>query len=224
MRLLVVEDNSRLSALLLKLLTKHGYAVDVAPDVATARDAVRSATYNLIVLDLGLPDEDGSLLLQSLRRQDIHLPVLVISARTDLARRVRTLDDGADDYLVKPFSPDELMARIRAILRRPHQTLDALLTAGNLTLDTGCLALSISGATVEMARREVTVLTALMRAQGRLVPRRSLEEAVYSFDAEVTPNAMEAAVSRVRRKLEQHGATVTITTMRGLGYILAENA
>ncbi len=223
MRLLVVEDNPKLSALLGKLLTERGYAVDTVADAASAREALRVASYDLIVLDLGLPDEDGRVLLQTLRRGGGNVAVLVATARADLGQRVQTLDDGADDYLVKPFSPEELVARVRALLRRPRHTLDTVLGAGNLTLDTARLAVSIGGVAVEMARREVTVLAVLLRSEGRLVSRKALEDAIYSFDAEVTPNAMEAAVSRVRRRLEQHGATLTLTTMRGLGYILSES-
>ncbi len=223
MRLLVIEDNPKLSELLVRQLTERGYAVDAVADAASAREALRVVTYDLVVLDLGLPDEDGRVLLQSLRRHGAGIPVLVATARTDLGQRVQTLDEGADDYLTKPFSPEELAARIRALLRRPRQTLDTVLIVGNVALDTASLAVSIDGKAIEMARREITVLGALLRAQGRIVSRRAIEDAVYSFEAEVTPNAIEAAISRVRRKLEQHGATVTVTTMRGLGYILAEH-
>ncbi len=222
MRMLVIEDNPKLSSLLDKVLTEGGYAVDVVADAASAREALRLVAYDLVILDLGLPDEDGGLLLQSLRRQGLGVAILVATARADLHHRVRILDDGADDYLVKPFSPAELVARVRALLRRPRHTLDTVLTAGNLALDTANLGVTIEGVTVDMMRREIMVLATLLRSQGRLVSRKALEDAVYSFDSEVTPNAMEAAVSRVRRKLEQHDASVCVTTMRGLGYILAE--
>lgn len=222
MRLLVVEDNLKLSSLLEKVLIEGGYAVDVVADATSAKEALRVVAYDLVILDLGLPDEDGGLLLQSLRRQGLGVAVLVATARADLHHRVRTLDDGADDYLVKPFSPAELVARVRALLRRPRHTLDTVLTAGNLALDTASLGVTVEGVTVDMMRREIMVLATLLRSQGRLVSRKVLEDAVYSFDTEVTPNAMEAAVSRVRRKLEQHDASVCVTTMRGLGYILAE--
>ena len=224
MRLLVVEDNPKLSALLVKRLTEQSYAVDAVADVADAGAALRVADYDLIVLDLSLPDGDGRTILQSLRRRGKGVPVLVVTARIDLLQRVRTLDEGADDYLVKPFSFDELLARVRALLRRPRHALGTVLTAGNLALDTARLTVSIDGTAVEMARREMSVLDALLRGQGRLVSRRALEDAVYSLGDEVTPNALEAAVSRVRRKLEQHGATVAVTTMRGLGYILVKRA
>ena len=222
MRLLVVEDNQKLAALLSKRLSEHGYAVDVAEDIDAATAMLQLAAYDLIVLDLTLPDGDGRALLRSLRRRGEGVPVLVATARSDLLQRVNTLDEGADDYLVKPFSPDELLARVRALLRRPRLALDTVLTSGNVALDTASMAVSIDGVPVEMPRREVSVLAALLREQGRLVPRRALEDAIYSFGDEVTPNALEAAVSRVRRRLEQQGASIALTAMRGLGYILAE--
>ena len=222
MRLLIIEDNPKLSALLVKLLSDRGYAVDAAADVAEATEVLRTVEYDLIVLDLTLPDGDGRAILQALRRRGASVPVLVATARSELVQRVDTLDDGADDYLVKPFSPEELLARVRALLRRPRQALDTVLSAGNVTLDTARMAVRVGEEGLDMPRREVSVLAILLREQGRLVARRTLEDAVYSLADEVTPNALEAAISRVRRRLEQAGATVTLTTMRGLGYILAE--
>ena len=222
MRLLVVEDNPRLSALLVELLNDQSYAVDAATTVEDARAALAVATYDLIVLDLALPDGDGGTLLRDLRQIGHAMPVLVATARAEVVQRVTTLDAGADDYLVKPFSSDELLARVRALLRRPRQAEDPVIAAGNVSLDTSTVSVTIGATTLDMPRREVTVLETLMRQHGRLVPRRALEAAVYSRDSEVTGNAIEAAVSRVRKRLETHGATVAITSMRGLGYILAD--
>ena len=224
MRLLVVEDNPSLSALLVDLLSDHAYAVDAVATVDDARAALAAATYDLIVLDLELPDGDGGALLREVRRHGQGVRVLVATARSEVPHRIKTLDAGADDYLVKPFSPDELVARVRALLRRPNEALDPIIEAGNVTLDTSRLLVMIAGTAVELPRRELTVLAELMRHQGRLVGRRALDEAIYAFDAEVTPNAIEASISRVRRRLEANGASVAITAMRGLGYILAVKA
>ena len=224
MRLLVVEDNPKLSALLVDLLSDQSYAVDAATTVDEAQAALDVATYDLVILDLTLPDGDGSVVLRQLRRRGHGVLVLVATARTEVVQRVKTLDEGADDYLVKPFSPQELLARVRALLRRPRQALTPVITAGNVTLDTAQFAVAIDGAKVEMPRREVTVLDMLMRNHGRLVSRRALEDAIYSFDVEVTPNALEVAISRVRKRLEGNGANVSISAMRGLGYILADKA
>jgi DNA-binding response OmpR family regulator len=181
MRLLVVEDNGRLAQLMARLLAENQFTADVVSTVEEAEAALELVTYDLILLDLSLPDGDGRHILRKLRRQGRASRILVITARADVVERVATLNDGADDYLVKPFSLDELLARIRALLRRPSET-----------------------------------------AKSVLVSRRKLEEAIYSFDEEVTPNAIEAAVSRLRRRLDALGAAVNITSMRGLGYILTE--
>ncbi len=223
MRLLIVEDNEKLATLMAKLLGDNLYSVDTVASIDDARAAIEMVDYDLILLDLSLPDGDGTEILRSLRRNGQATRILVATARGDVVQRVETLNDGADDYLVKPFSLDELLARIRALLRRPGETKQAVLTAGQLALDTESLTLRVTGNVTPLPRRELGVLLALLNNQGRLVPRRKLEEAVYSFDNEVTPNAIEAAVSRLRRRLDSLNAAVTITAMRGVGYILAES-
>ena len=224
MRLLVVEDNRKLAVLMAKLLSENRYTVDTVETVEEARAAVAVVDYDLIVLDLSLPDGDGSEVLRSLRRAGCTTRIMVATARADVVQRVESLDDGADDYLVKPFSLDELLARIRALLRRPPETRQATLTAGRLSLDTASLSLRVAGQVTSLPRRELGVLVSLLSNQGRLVPRRKLEEAIYSFESEVTPNAIEATVSRLRRRLDRLDAAVTITAMRGLGYILSERS
>jgi DNA-binding response OmpR family regulator len=224
MRLLVVEDNEKMAALLARLLADNGFTVDCVGTVEEAEAAIDTATYDAILLDLGLPDGDGGALLRHLRRSGQMIPVLVATARDTVTQRVSTLNEGADDYLVKPFHPEELVARIRALLRRPQEMAATVLTAGNLTLDTTAMMLTVDGTPVELSRRELSVLGALLRCQGRLLPRQRLEETVYSFNDEVTPNAIEAAVSRLRKRLDHAGATVTVTAMRGLGYVLSERS
>ncbi|MBS0518180.1 MAG: response regulator transcription factor [Proteobacteria bacterium] len=224
MRLLVVEDNKKLAALMAKLLVEDLHSVDTVETVDGAHAALGVVDYDLVLLDLSLPDGDGAEILRSLRRASRMTRILVSTARADVVQRVELLNDGADDYLVKPFSLDELLARIRALLRRPCETAQVVLKAGRLSLDTGSQTLRITGQVASLPRRELGVLVTLLRNRGRLVPKRKLEEAMYSFDHEVTPNAIEAAVSRLRRRLEGLDAAVTITAMRGLGYILAESA
>lgn len=223
MRLLVIEDNEKLASLMKKLLSDNAFAVDAVPTAEEGKAALDVADYDLIVLDLSLPDQDGNELLRSLRRAGHGIPVLVATARADIIQRVQTLNEGADDYLVKPFSLDELLARVRALLRRPRQVAQTVLTAGNLELDREAMTLRIDGKPVpDLSRREFAVLATLLGQKGKLLPRQKLEDAVYSFDTEVTPNAIEAAVSRLRRRLEARNASVAITAMRGLGYILSE--
>ncbi len=222
MRILLVEDNPKLSALLQRQLTEHAYAVDTAATVEAAREALAVATYDLVILDLSLPDGDGNTVLRELRAKGRDVPVLVATARGNVVDRVSTLDRGADDYLVKPFSPDEMLARIRALLRRPAQTLNPVLTAGNVTLDPAQSIVCIADLPIDMPRREVVLLEVLMRRFGHVVTRQALDSASHGFGEEVTPNAIEAAVSRLRRRLDSQGASVTVAAMRGLGYILAE--
>src|SRR5271166_3141401 len=208
-RLLIVEDNVRLAAVIAKLLTEHAFAVDSVGTVDEALAALKAASYDLILLDLSLPDGEGADVLRRMRRTGQGTPVLVMTARADVVHRVRTLDEGADDYVVKPVSLDELLARVRALLRRPRQIADNVLSAANVMLDTTALTLSVDGALIDIPRRELGVLIALMSNQGRLLAKQKLVDAVYSFDQEVTPNAVEAVVSRLRRRLEAHGAGVT---------------
>ncbi|SKA32455.1 two-component system, OmpR family, response regulator TctD [Enhydrobacter aerosaccus] len=223
MRLLVVEDNQKLAGLMAKRLVENLYSVDVVETVDDARAAVQLVDYDLILLDLSLPDGDGVEILRSLRRSGRTTRVFVSTARADVVQRIEMLDEGADDYLVKPFALDELLARIRALLRRSSEARHPVLEAGRLSLDVGSLTLRVGGQITSLPRRELGVLMALLLNQGRLVPRRKLEEAIYSFDADVTPNAIEAVVSRLRRRLEALDAGVAITAMRGLGYILAQS-
>ncbi|HVC61407.1 MAG TPA: response regulator transcription factor [Acetobacteraceae bacterium] len=221
MRLLVVEDNSRLSVLLADLLTGGGFAVDAVMTAEDAEAALDIVEYDAMLLDLALPDGDGFHVLQALRRKGRSTPVLVITARGDVVDRVRTLNAGADDYLVKPFSMEELLARTRALLRRPPESIATVLVAGNVALDPTQLAATVDGKPLDLPRREFSVLHALLLKRGRVLRREQLERSIYAFDDEVTPNAIEAAVSRLRRHLQAAGATITITSMRGIGYIVA---
>ena len=222
MRLLLIEDNIRLAGLLATLLTGNGFAVDTAATRDTAEAALAVARYDLIMLDLSLPDGDGADLLRALRQAGEGTLVLVATARGDLVSRVRTLNDGADDYLVKPFAPDELLARVRALLRRRTETASNLQHLGNISFDTVSRSLTVAGRPIELPRGEQCVLEALLRRQGRVLRREALEQAVYPFGTEVTPNAIEVAVSRLRRRLDAAGASIGITTLRGIGYLLAE--
>lgn len=222
MRILVVEDNLRLAELASEGLVAAGYVTDVAFTVGDAESFLQSVSYDLIVLDLWLPDGSGRGLLRGLRSRGRSTPVLVATARIDVSHRIETLEEGADDYLGKPFCMEELIARVRAILRRPPQLAQSILRLSNLVLDLQRMTVEIDGALIDFSRREVNALAILMRSGGSLVPRRKLEEALYSFNEEVTPNALEAVVSRLRKRLDNAGAAVTVTAMRGVGYILSE--
>lgn len=222
MRLLVVDDNARLRQLLVELFEGARYTVDAVPSASDALDALAVTRYDLVLMELQLPDGDGSELLRRIRRGGLGIPVMIGSSVSELERKVEALDEGADDYLTKPFSSDELLARVRALLRRPPNLLNRVLSMGNVQLDLKTRALRVDGSMVDMPRREIAVLETLMRHRARLVEKRALEEAVYNFDEEVSPNAIEAAVSRVRKRLDNAGASIAISATRGLGYTLAE--
>ena len=222
MRLLIVEDNVRLAALMARLVGENGYATDIAASVEEAHAAIALADYDVILLDLSLPDGDGRDILNAVRQRQSHAYVLVVTARGDVVSRVSALNAGGDDYIVKPFSDEELIARIRAVRRRAREIKNEVLAAGNVRLDTGSLTLTIAGRTIAMPRRELSVLMALLHQPGRVLSKERLERAIYTLDDEVTANAVEAAVSRLRRRLGQEGASVDLVAMRGIGYILTE--
>lgn len=223
MRVLLVEDNLRLSALVRRGLESEAFTVDGVGTIADAEAALDTAPYDALVLDLGLPDGDGLDLLSDLRAQENHIPVLILTARDGVDDRVKGLNAGADDYLLKPFAVEELTARLRALLRRPDGALGLSLRAGNVTFDTTAREVRVGNQLVKMARREMGVLEQLMRRAGRVVPKDVLESKLYGFDEEVTPNSLEASVSRLRKRLAQVEATVSVHTLRGVGYLLSED-
>ncbi len=220
MRLLLVEDEAELARLVRANLTREGFAVDVAPTIDEARSATTTARYDVILLDLSMPDGDGLDLLASWRRAGDTTPVIAVTARDAIDERVQGLNSGADDYLGKPYAQSELVARIRALLRRPNGALGMRLKAGNLEYDASTSAVSVSGDSLPLPRRELTLLELLMRRVGQVVTRQTIENGLYGFDDDVDSNAMEASVSRLRKRLVSAGATVNIHTVRGVGYML----
>lgn len=224
MRLLLIEDSRPLGGLIRDGLVQNGFAVDWCETLEEGRESRALANYDLILLDLGLPDGDGLDLLRQLRSQGDTVPILILTARGGLGERVAGLDVGADDYLVKPFDMAELSARCRALLRRPGAALGVVLQAGNVALDTTNRSLSISDAAVAMPPRELALLEHLLRRAGQVVIRSQLEDQLYAMDAEVTPNALEVAVSRLRKRLAAAGANLTLQTTHGVGYSLTLQA
>ena len=220
MRILLVEDNARLAALIRDGLSAQGYAVDWSESVGSAKHALDINSYDLLLVDLGLPDGDGLDLIRLMRRSRNPAPVLVLTARGGLDDRVVGLDAGADDYLVKPFQMPELAARCRALLRRPGASLDTVLSSGNVTLDTATRSVSISEKPIEATPREVTLLESLLRREGHVVARTALENSLYAMSAEVTPNALEATMSRLRKRLAANAANIEVKTVHGIGYAL----
>jgi DNA-binding response OmpR family regulator len=222
MRLLIVEDEARIAELLEGALRKAGFAVDKASSCADAREALTLNAYDIAVLDLGLPDGDGMNLLDEVRACGNQIPILVLTARDAVEDRVGGLDAGADDYLVKPFAMAELIARAKALLRRPGGALGTTLSAGNLVFDSIGRDVQIGGRPLVLPRREIAIVEHLLRRLDRVVPKAVLEEKLYGFEDELDSNAIPVHVHHLRRRLADAGATVEIHTVRGIGYILTE--
>ncbi len=224
MRLLLVEDEPEMAAALRAVLTGHGILLDHVASLAEAEEALAQPCHDALLLDRQLPDGDGLTLLHALRRKAPErggaLPVIVLTARGDTADRVAGLDAGADDYLAKPFAVEELLARLRAVLRRPGAVAQPVLRAGRLTFDQAHREVHVDGVLLDLPRRERLVLETLLRRAGRTVMRDALLEAIYGFDDEVQSNALDAHVSRLRRKLADAQAGLEIHPIRGVGYLL----
>ncbi|KIM00764.1 Tricarboxylate transport transcriptional regulator TctD [Paramagnetospirillum magnetotacticum MS-1] len=224
MRILLVEDNDRLAEFISGALKSAGFVPDVFGNKADAIAAFESATYQAAILDLGLPDGDGLDIIRAQRAKSAPCPMMVLTARDGVSDRVSGLNAGADDYLLKPFAMEELIARLRAILRRPGAALSVELSLSNLTFDTTGREVRVDGTLISMPRREMEMLEHLLRRAGKVVSKRSLEEGLYGFDDDVTPNSVEVLVSRLRKRLQQTGARLTVHTLRGIGYMLADGA
>lgn len=220
MRLLVVEDEPELAGLLRKALDRAGFALDTAPSLAACSDHLAVTTYDAVVLDLALPDGDGLVLLRKLRSSGSAVPVLLLTARDGPEDRVAGLDAGADDYLIKPFHMPELVARIRALLRRPGAAFGTVLTLGNVALETTTREVRVDDRPIGTTVRETALLEQLLRRQTNVVSREALEASLYGFDAELGSNAMEVLVHRLRRKLADAAATAHVHTVRGVGYLV----
>jgi DNA-binding response OmpR family regulator len=222
MRLLVVEDEPRMAQILHAALEQADFTVDVVHAGSDAREALSLVPYDAAILDLGLPDGDGILLLRALRREGNRVPVLILTARDAVEDRVGGLDAGADDYVVKPFALTEVIARVKALLRRPGGALGTTLAAGNLVFDTIGRDVRVDEHPIVLPRRESTILEHLMRRLGRVVPKAVLEEKLYGYGDELESNAIPVHVHHLRRKLIDAGANAEIHTVRGIGYLLTE--
>jgi two-component system, OmpR family, response regulator len=218
LRVLVVEDEPALCRQLAQSLAAAGYVVDSAADGEQGDFLGQTEQYDAVVLDLGLPKLDGLTLLRRWRDAGIYTPVLILTARGSWHEKVQGIDSGADDYVGKPFRMEEVLARIRALIRRAHGVAHAELRCGSLVLDARTARVSVDGAPVKLTSHEFRVLSYLMHHRGRVVSRRELSEHIYAHDADRDSNTVEVFVARLRRKL---GARF-IETVRGLGYRMGE--
>jgi len=219
MRILIVEDDELVADAVARGLILSGFAVDRAGSAENAESALRAETFDLAVVDIGLPGADGLALVRRLRKDGSGLPILVLTARDTLADKVGALDIGADDFLMKPFEQAELAARCRALIRRAGVHTHGQLTFGRMRVDVGGRALWVDDTAVELTAREWLILECLAVNAGRIVSKERLQQAIASWDEALTPNAVEVYVSRLRAKL---GDAAAIRTIRGLGYRLDE--
>ncbi|HNR23380.1 MAG TPA: response regulator transcription factor [Steroidobacteraceae bacterium] len=220
-RILLVEDDEALARGLVAILRGEGYSVDPAHDGESALAMARDEPYAVVMLDINLPGMSGFDVLKTLRARGCHAPILVLTARDSLDDRVRGLDFGADDYLLKPFEPPELSARLRALLRRSAADPSPVIRVGNLEIDRSRRVIRVAGEPVDLRRREWVVLERLVVRVGKVVSKERLAAEVFGFDDIVAPNAIEVYIARLRRKLGPHGPT--IRTMRGLGYVMEDS-
>jgi DNA-binding response OmpR family regulator len=216
MRVLVVEDDPGIAAGLLAMLKAAGYAADVSASLASASSAIAVEVFDLVLLDRGLPDGDGLQWLRQLRERGLKLPVLILTARDALPDRVAGLDEGADDYLVKPFEPEELLARMRLALRRSEGRASPLLHHGDLEIDPAAHTVTRAGQAVNLRVKEFALLLALLRSGGQVLSRQRLEETLYGFDEALDSNALEVHIHHLRRKLGDD----FVKTVRGVGYFV----
>ena len=224
MRLLLVEDDIHLAPVVARALNRASFTVDAVDRAGDASEALLTVPYDAVVLDLGLPDGDGMQVLKELRDRDDPVPVLILTARDSVSDRVNGLDTGADDYLLKPFDMGELIARVKAMLRRAPNRPCGWIKVGNVSFEAIERTVEIEGTPISMSRRELSLLEQLMARAGRVVVKEILEDRIYEFNAEPSSNSLEVLVHRLRRKLGNHRAEVTIHTVRGVGYLLSENS
>ncbi|MGX9148027.1 response regulator [Mesorhizobium sp. 128a] len=223
MRTLLVDHHAKLTPVMQGALLDRGFTVDVVATLEEASLAVGCARYEIILLELALPDGDGLDWLRQLRREGHTIPAIIMSSLDELDKRIAIFNGGADDFLPKPVSTDELIARIRAVLRRSAHVADPIVTFGNLTFDPIGRQVSVGGQPLKIPRRELCILEHLLKRAGRTLPRELLVGSLYAFDDEVTSNALEVGIHRLRALLGQSGATLLIRTVRGIGYALELN-
>jgi DNA-binding response OmpR family regulator len=220
MRILFVEDNRRLSSSLKLSLIDAGYAVDVAYDGVEGQELAEMTPYDAIILDIMLPKRDGLEVCRELRLQGVNVPILMLTARDTVDDRVKGLDNGADDYLVKPFAIEELLARLRALMRRESSDKTGFLKVADLVLDPANHSASRDEIPIELTTKEFSLLEYMMRHPNRLITREMAENHVWSYDYDGASNVVDVYIRRLRRKIDDHSLVKLIETVRGVGYRL----
>ena len=219
MRILVIEDEHKIAQALKRALQQENYAVDVSFDGDDGYAMATTEPYDLAIVDRMIPGEyDGIAIVKAMREQKIHTPVLLLTAKGTIADRATGLDSGADDYLVKPFALEELLARVRALLRRPVEVQQTVLTAGDLSLNTISCTVTRAGKDITLTSKEFALLEFLLRNQGRPNSKDSIISHVWDYDADVLPNTVEVYIKYLRQKVDEPFDTPLIQTIRGFGY------
>lgn len=224
MRILVVEDEHRIANSIKKGLEQERYAVDIAYDGNDGFDMASTEEYDLIILDLMLPGMNGLQICKELRKKQIHSPILILTAKGQIQDKVEGLDSGADDYLTKPFSFEELLARIRALSRRPKNSLDSVLTVGDLDLNSQTFEVFRDKKAIKLSSREFSFLEFLMRHRGKIVTKEQIIAHVWDYDSDILPNTVEVYIKNLRAKIDLpfSGKKPLIQTVRGFGYKIGE--
>ncbi len=225
MRVLIIEDERKIAAAIKQGLERESYAVDVENDSDSGLGAALSESYDLMIIDRMLPGSmDGLDIAREIRRKEIHVPILVLTAKSQISDRVDGLNAGADDYLVKPFSFDELLARTRALLRRPVENKGTVLKSGDLTLDTLSYEVKRGQAVISLSSKEFALLEYLMRNQSQVLSKDNIISHVWDFDADILPNTVEVYIGYLRNKIDKPFAKkpTLIHTLRGFGYKLGK--
>lgn len=218
MKILLIEDNETLAKGISKKLIEIGYIIDVFYDGEDGLYSLETGIYDLLILDLGLPNIDGIDIIKKLRTSQKNLPILVISARDKLDQRILGLDTGADDYLCKPFELDEIIARVHALLRRSKNQISNIINYNDLLFNTQTLILSKNSQIIDLSKRELKIFEFLLQNQNAIVSKDNIVEHITNVDDEFNPTAVETYISRIRKKL---GDSINIKTVRGLGYIMS---
>jgi DNA-binding response OmpR family regulator len=221
MRILLIEDEHKIARALKKALEQESYAVDVAYDGDEGHAMATTEPYDVAIIDRMLPGEyDGIGIIKAMRDAKIHTPVLILTAIGGIKDRAEGLDSGADDYMVKPFALEELLARVRALLRRPKEQQSSILSVGDLTLDTVNYEVKRDGKTIQLTGKEFALLEYLLRNQGRPLPKELIIAHVWDYDADILPNTVEVYIKYLRAKIDQPFLKPLIHTVRGFGYKL----
>jgi two-component system response regulator TctD len=221
MKILLVEDNLRLSELVKKNLIKSGFVTDIAKDIEEAVHNLKSYSYDAIVLDLNLPDGNGMSFLKQIRDKKNQIPVIILTANIDFNNKIKGLNIGADDYLTKPFKHEELVARLKAILRRPNDYLEQKINIKNVSFDTDNYQLKINDIIVKIAKKESIILEILLKKYNKTVTKNVLLDKSYEIDKEINSNSLEVSLHRLRKILEKSESALEIKNLRGIGYIIS---